>query len=395
MSGLLFWVCILGIIYVYFGYPLILMLLAQMCPKQAEYTPVQPKVSLIIAAYNEEDVIAEKLNNSLIIDYPRENLQILVAADGSDDRTVEIAKSYENKGVELSYEPARRGKMAAINRAIALARHEVVIFSDANNLYQVDTLREIVKPFSDPSVGAVSGSKKIIKGDGALSGAEGVYWQYESFIKMQETRLSSCTSVSGEIFAIRRRLYEAPPDIVINDDFFIAMQIIRQGYRVVYAPNAFSLERASKTEKDEIIRRTRMVAGRYQAIGMAGQVLPFQNPLVLWQVISHKLLRPLVPFAMLGAFFANLLAILLLSSQKSVFLFLSFPYNWIFMILQSAFYLVAWLGKRIEATSPFSKILYIPTYLVNSNLAALLGFFKYITGAQTVIWKRVSRQRGE
>ncbi len=273
--GLLFWVCVLLIGYVYAGYPLILAVLARLRKKMPEYPTITPQISILIAAYNEENVIASKLENTLALDYPKNCMQIVVAADGSDDRTAEIVQSFAVRGVELSYDVERRGKMAAINRALPRLRHEIVVFSDANNLYNSDTLLELVKPFSDPKVGAVTGSKNIMDDADAHAKADSLYWRYESLIKKNETRLGSCTGVAGEILAIRRNLYLPPPDHVINDDFFIGMGVLRQGYRLVYASNARSYERSSLTEKDEAIRRSRIVAGRYQAMLMPGNVLPW------------------------------------------------------------------------------------------------------------------------
>jgi cellulose synthase/poly-beta-1,6-N-acetylglucosamine synthase-like glycosyltransferase len=391
MIGIIFWICIYIILYIYLGYPLILTILAGIRPMPSEYAPIQPSVTLIISAYNEENNIAEKLNNTLSLDYPKEKLQILVVADGSDDRTVAITESFGNMGIELIYEPTRRGKMAAINHAILFARHEVVVFSDANNYYQKDTIKELVKPFSDPTIGGVSGSKRIIKGDGVLGSVEGIYWQYEAFIKTQETRLYTCTSVSGEIFAIRRRLFNPPPVSIINDDFFIMLEVIKQGYRVVYALSAYSFERVSPTEGDEIVRRTRIISGRYQAMIMLNPLFLLQKPIILWQIISHKYLRPLLPFTMIGALLTNLLALMYSSSGPISLIHLSKPFNWLFLTLQGLFYLIAWLGNNIKGTSLLIRVLYLPTYLVNSNLAALFGFYKYITGGQTVMWKPAKR----
>ncbi|MGZ9234838.1 MAG: glycosyltransferase family 2 protein, partial [Anaerolineales bacterium] len=313
--GLLFWLSVLFILYVYLGYPLILTLLARLRRKPVGYSSYLPKVTLLIAAYNEQDVIASKLENALDMNYPREKLQIIVAADGSDDGTADLVKSFEPRGVELSYQPERRGKMAAINRAMPRVQNEIVLFSDANNLYDRDTLRELVKPFSDANVGAVSGSKNIIGSGDTLTKADSLYWRYESYIKVQETRLGSCTGVSGEILAVRHSLYQSPPDKVINDDVFIAFGVLRQGYRLIYMPSARSFERSSLTEKDEALRRTRIVAGRYQAMLMSAQLLPWRNPLLVWQIVSHKFMRPLVPLAMIMALGANLLALLIPSAS--------------------------------------------------------------------------------
>jgi len=393
MIGILFWLCVAGIFYVYAGYPLILTLLASLRPRPSAYEPYLPTVTLLITAYNEQEVIAAKLKNSMALDYPPERLQILVAADGCDDQTVEIVRSFASGRVELSYDPTRRGKMAAINRAMPLVRHEILVFSDANNFYEPSTLRELVKPFSDPMVGAVAGSKRIVNGESALGEAESLYWRYESFIKKQETRLGSCTGVSGEVFAIRRDLFESPPDSVINDDFFLALSIIRKGFRLIYAPEACSRETGSLDERDEIVRRTRIIAGRYQIIGMSIGRLPYRQPLIVWQVVSHKFLRPLVPFAMIGAFLASFISIIWVHPSRSYpLLYLSPPYHWLVFILQLFFYFLAWLGRRVTLKGFLGKLLYLPTFLVNSNYAALLGLLDYLTGKSTVIWRKVPRR---
>src|SRR5215217_6582079 len=333
--GLLFWVCVLLIAYVYVGYPIILATLARLRRKAKEFPVITPQVSILIAAYNEQNVIATKLENTLALDYPKECLQVMVAADGSDDHTPQIVETFAPRGVELSYDVQRRGKMAAINRALPRLRHEILVFSDANNLYAPDALIELVKPFSDPKIGAVTGSKNILEDSDAHAKADGLYWRYESSIKKNETRLGSCTGVAGEILAIRRSLYQSPPDHVINDDFFIGMGVLRQGYRLVYAPTAHSYERSSLTEKDEAIRRARIVAGRYQAMLMPGSVLPWRSPVLVWQVISHKFMRPLVPFLMIIAFLVTLAAcIWQLPPRNPGSLYLAPPYNILFLIAE-------------------------------------------------------------
>lgn len=391
MPGILFWLCVLIIIYVYAGYPLLVTVLARLRPAQPKKSGHTPSVTLLIAAYNEESVIAGKLENSLALDYPHEHLQILVAADGSDDQTAEIVRSFADRGIELSYDPARRGKLAAINRAMQQVRNEIVVFSDANNIYEAQTLSILVQPFADPTVGATTGSKNIVKAGSQLAQADGLYWRYESFIKEQETRLGCCVGVAGEIFAVRQALYTRPPDKIINDDFFIALNIIKQGFRIAYVPEARSSEAASLSEDDELVRRTRIVAGRYQAMSYSLSHLPFHQPLVVWQILSHKFLRPLIPFAMIGALVANLAALVFSSSQTPGWLFLSPPIGAILFVLQLSFYLLAWFGMKIKPGGLIGKIIYLPTFLVNSNYAALLGLIRYMSGKQTVLWKKVSR----
>jgi poly-beta-1,6-N-acetyl-D-glucosamine synthase len=392
MISALFWFFVIFIIYSYAGYPALLALFTRLKSKPAPYPPHEPTVTLLIAAYNEESSIAEKLENSFLLDYPREKLQILVTADGSNDKTAEIVAGVANRGVELSYHPERRGKMAAINRALEMVRGEIIVFSDANNMYDAGTLRALVAPFVEPTVGAVSGAKVISKGDGALGESEGAYWKYEAWIKKQETRLGCTTGVSGEIWAIRRALFERPPDAIINDDLYMALRIIKRGYRMVYAPLARSVERVSLTAQDEVVRRTRIIAGRYQAMARTADTVPFDRPLVAWQIISHKFSRPLAPFGMIGALAANLWLVTWPPQAGAGLLALSAPWNWVFLGLQMAFYLLAALGSLVSGESKLARLLYLPTFLVNSNLAALYGLARYLTGEQTALWKKASRR---
>ena len=204
--------------------------------------------------------------------------------------------------------------------------------------------------------------------------------------------------MTGEILAVRKELYRHPPDQIINDDFYIAMQIIRQGFRLVYVPEARSVERVSQTASDEIKRRQRIIAGRYQAIFNAPKLLPIKNPLVTWQVISHKFLRPLVPFAMIAALIANVAALFESRSSRkglSKVMNLDKPYNTIFLFAQLLFYSLAFLGGAIEKQgkkSRLRKVIYLPTFLVNSNFAALTGLIQYLRGQQTNLWERIPRR---
>jgi poly-beta-1,6-N-acetyl-D-glucosamine synthase len=396
MIALIFWICIFSIFYTYAFYPLLLGVIARLVPPRESYKIHEPTVTLLIAAYNEKDSILAKLENSLALDYPRDLLQILIAADGSDDGTDNIVREFGNRGVELSFDPQRNGKMSAINRAMVLVRGEIIVMSDANNLYSPITLRALVAPFQDASVGASGGAKKILQGDGALGSSEGLYWKYESWIKRQETRLGCATSAAGEAFAIRRSLFIPPPSEIINDDFYLMMSVIKRGYRMIYVPQAESYERISLTSADEVERRARIIAGRYQALTRLGELLPLNQPLVIWQVLSHKFLRPLVPFFMLGAFLSSLAAIFLAPQQSASLPFfrLAAPFNWIFFSVQVVFYLLAWMGGYFENTSTLGKLFYLPRFLVNSNFAAVQGLIRFLAHKQSSQWKRV-RRRGE
>jgi cellulose synthase/poly-beta-1,6-N-acetylglucosamine synthase-like glycosyltransferase len=379
------------IVYTYLGYPLLLALLAPLGNGTSYPKTESPAVTLLIAAYNEQAVIQKKLENSLALDYPPDRLQIIVAADGSDDKTVEIVKRYAHRGVQLSYDPRRRGKMAAINRAMKYARSEIVVFTDANNLYAKDTIAELVAPFSNPKVGAVAGAKMITESGDVLGKSEGLYWKYESFIKEKETKLGTCTGISGEVFALRRALFEPPPEKIINDDFYLAMSVISKGFQVHYAPEARSYEPVSLSAQDEVERRSRIIAGRYQFLALASDLLPWRRPAVLWRVISHKICRLLVPWAMIAVFLTNL-ATVIWPLEAGGLLSLSFPYNWALLGAQIVFYLAAWLGSRPELKPSTARWLYLPTFLVNSNLATIRGFYQFLRGEQTALWKRVPRR---
>jgi cellulose synthase/poly-beta-1,6-N-acetylglucosamine synthase-like glycosyltransferase len=379
---LLFWLFVGSILYTYLGYPALVSLLARLRPKSEPYPPITPSVTLFIPAYNEEAVIARKIENSLNLDYPRDKLQILVANDGSEDNTADMVRGYSDQ-VELSHSHIRRGKIAAINRSVPSAWGEIVVLTDATNFFEPNALRELTAPFADPTVGAVTGAKSILRGDGALGESEGFYWKYESFILKQETRLGSCAAATGDSLAIRRSLFEPLPPHIVIDDFYIAMQIIRKGYRIVYAANVPSYERVSLSAGHEMERRSRIIAGRYQAIFTAHRILPFRRPLLVWQIISHKFMRPLVPLFMIAALLTNLI-IVIRTDSAAIYGFL--------MGLQVLFYGTAFLGSRIERKNRVNKLLYLPAFLVNSNMAALTGLRRFLTGRQSPLWKRVPRR---
>jgi len=391
MLALIFWLSVLFVVYTYLGYPALIALLARF-RSQPNVLPVIPySVTLLITAYNEETVIAKKIENSLKLDYDAGKLQILIAADGSSDRTSEIVKEFGDR-VDLAYIPQRQGKMAAINRAIPYSRGEIILFSDANNMYEPDALRKLIAPFSDKTVGATTGAKLIIQDGSDLSGAEGVYWNYESWIKKNQTTLGTCTSSVGEMLAVRRDYYLPPPNNVINDDYYIVIDLIRRGFRVCYVPEARSHEYISVTAQDEITRRSRIGTGHYQAMFMAWRLLPFRRPGVVWHIVSHKFFRTLLPFGFIGAFVAGLLLVLFPPDVTPSLFLLSPPYNMIFFLAQLAFYMLAIIGNYIKFPGLLGKLTYLCTYLVNSNFALLKGFYGFITRKQTSVWKRVRRE---
>lgn len=389
----LFWLSVLGIVYVHLGYPLLLAVAARLRPKPLKVGAVvpHPTMSLVIAAHNEEAVIAEKLENALACDYPANRLQILVATEGSSDRTPEIVAGFRDRGVEQSFRPERRGKVTAINRAMERVDGDIVVFSDANNFYERDTLKRLVAPFADPDVGATTGAKTVRR-SGSVGESESLYWKYESVIKSMETRLGSCIGAVGEIFAVRRELVEAIPADVINDDFYLAMRVVCRGKRVIYVPEALSWEPASSDLADERVRRARIVAGRYQVFGMAARLFPWRHPVLLWQLLSHKLARPLVPGAMLTAFVTNVL-LWVQPVADGGWLQLESPLAAWLIAGQVFFYALALVGARVSPRSRFAKLLLLPSFFTSANAAAVSGLVGYLTGRQTAVWRRVTRTR--
>lgn len=394
MIAVIFWLSFFLIIYTYAGYPLILALLARMRSTPPPYPEYTPTVTILIAAYNEEKSLHAKLNNTLALNYPRDKLQILITDDGSIDRTAEIVKSFKGYGVELNHCPERSGKMAAINHAMPHVRGEILVLSDANNHYNPNAIKALVAPFQDETVGATGGTKYIIEGDGALGDSEGFYWKYEAWIKTQETRLGCATGATGEANALRRKLYVPPPPDTINDDFYIMMQVLRQGYRMIYVPEAISSERISASEKDEIERRTRITAGRYQSIARSRSMLPFNKPIWVWQVVSHKYMRLFLPFFMILVLISAFASVAIPSAARPALPHLAPPWNWVVFSTQIIFYLTAWIGKHVGEKGKIGKVLYMATFLTNSNFASLLGFWRFINKRQSTQWKRAQR-RGE
>jgi cellulose synthase/poly-beta-1,6-N-acetylglucosamine synthase-like glycosyltransferase len=381
MLALIFFISAVLIIYTYFGYPLLVALVARIHPRPVRrddaYTP---PLTLLIAAYNEQDVIADKLENSLALDYPTDRLQILVATDGSDDRTPDLVKQYAERGIELNHRPERRGKMAAIDRALPLVHGEIIVLSDANAFYHPDTLRKLVRNFADDQVGAASGKKTMIKEERALAQSENLYWRYESFLKKQESLVDSTTGVVGEMLALRRALYQPPSQAVVNDDFYLAYAVLKQGYRVIYEPEAIAEERMSKSLQDERIRRSRIVAGRFQLFSRP-DTIPWRRPWIAFAALSHKGLRPLVPLLMLLSYVANLLWWLTAGGKATI--------PAVFLAGQTLFYLSAVAGWLLDRQGIRLKLLYIPYYFCSANLSAWGGLVKFVTGGQSTQWKKV------
>lgn len=312
-------------------------------------------------------------------------MQIIITADGSDDRTADIVREFEPDGIVLYYTPERSGKMAAINRAVEGCSGEIIMFSDANNFYKPDTASKLLAPFQDPRVGTTTGAKRIIEEDRAISSSEGLYWKYESAIKEYETLLGSCITSVGEILAVRKEMFRPAPSNTINDDRFIVLDILKKGFNNVYVPSALSLEYASASAQDEITRRTRISRGSFQMI-FNPAMLPYKRPLEVWKILSHKYFRSFIPFAMILAFVTNLWLIFFPTDSL-----MKWPVSWILMGGQMIFYLTGLLGFFFKIPGKLGKIFYLPTFLINSNYALMAGFFANFKSGDGHLWERVNR----
>jgi hypothetical protein len=353
----LFWISVVFPLYVYIGFPLLLWLVPAPAFRRAmRKQPIEPSVSLLVAAYNEAAAIAEKIRNSLALDYPAEKLEIVVASDGSEDATAEIVRSFEAESggrVRLLNYPLNRGKTAALNDAIPELRGDIVAFSDATSMLAVDSLRILVQSFSDPRVGAASGVYRLLKKDQTQHGPqEDIYWKYETFLKVQEARLGAFTGAHGSLFAIRRALYPFPSANTINDDFTIPMRILERGYRVAYERAAVAFEEAH--EMEGFARRVRITAGNIEQLREIKSLLWPPRPFVLFCLLSHKTGRLVVPVFMLLALATNIA----LRGQ--------FPYNWL-LVGQALFYCLAVLGGTVDLTP---KILRLPYYFCMVSAAS-------------------------
>jgi len=370
----IFWLSMAIVFYTYIGYPLLLVLLSKIKRKETEHELIMPHVSIIIAAYNEQRSIEQKLQTCLALDYDKEKLEIIVASDGSTDNTVQIAQQYAEKGVKVfDYQP-NRGKISILNDTVPQARGEIVVFSDASCMLEPDSIKNLVAHFADPGIGCVSGVYKVMnKEEAALGKSEDIYWKYETFIKVKEAEIGALLGAHGSLYAIRKKLYPPLKPGTINDDYIIPVRIIQQGYRMGYEPNAVAYEEAQ--EMGGFSRRIRIMAGNYQQmLEIKGFFRPVQF-VPLFGFLSHKFGRVVVPFFMVMLLISN------------VFL-LEFPAYRSVWYIQLAFYGTAVLGVMIRQMNIKLKILQLPFYFCMINLAGFLGFYYAYFSRSNVVWRR-------
>lgn len=378
----IFWLCIAAVFYAYFGYPLILWLIARFISnKQAlPHTTKLPSVSLIISAYNEEDVIEEKILNSLSLDYPKELLEIIVVSDGSTDHTNEIAIKYSNEGVILQVYEGRIGKTACLNQAVPKCISDIIIFSDANSMYDESAVKQLVKHFQLPDVALVTGRTKYLSGsESAVTGSTGFYTKLETVTKRLESELGSCIGADGAIFAIRKEFYKPLSSYDIND-LVIPLRILKSGYRAVIEENAFCYEKTAKDTKGEFSRQVRITNRTVRALFNHKQLLnPFKFPVISFEIISHKLLKLLTPFFLIIILISNLLMV-----TQGIF----FAFTLVFQLL---FYGTALLNHVSKNNSPNRLSSVISSFVVVS-IAYLMGWIKYFAGETFSTWEPERKQ---
>lgn len=392
MLELFFWLNVLIVVYTYLGYGLILLIINLLFFKKSQSTKTEkPEVSILIAAYNEEDWIVEKINNTLSLDYPAELLKVIVITDGSSDGTFQKAKSCSvppGMSVEVHHQPERKGKLAAIERIMPLVKTPITIFTDANTQLNKQAIQHLVHHYHNPKIGAVAGEKRISSAnkDEASSAGEGMYWKYESLLKCWDANLYSAVGAAGELFSIRTALYEKIPGDTLIEDFFLTMTVLRKGYRIAYAADAYALESASASVGEELKRKIRIAAGGLQASWRLRDLLnPFRYGIFSWQFFSHKILRwTLAPLALPIVFLLNLL---LAFSNGQVYQGL--------LILQTLFYLLALMGWIFEKKQLKIKAFFIPYYFCVMNYSVFLGFARLLKGQQTVLWEKAERKRNQ
>jgi len=392
---IIFWIFLFIIFYAYVGYGILLFILIKIKrigkKKKGIYDPdYEPEVTLFVAAYNEKDYVHEKVKNSFSLEYPHEKVRQVWVTDGSDDGTPELLRKYADQGVEVYHEDARGGKIGAMNRGMQFVKSPIVIFSDGNTNLGKESIRRIVNMFSDPSVGCVSGEKRIYQKDSdSAAGTEGIYWKYESALKKWDAELYSVVGAAGELFAIRTEFFEHVEQDTLLDDFMISLRVAMKGFTIQYDPEAYAIETSSANVKEELKRKIRISAGGIQSIVRLAPLLNiFKYGTLSFQYISHRVLRwTLAPLGLLILLLTNFAI-----TWHEGFLNFESIFTWL-MYGQIIFYIAALLGWFLENREIKVKVLFIPYYFFIMNLSVYLGFLRYMKGNQSVKWERAKRAK--
>jgi cellulose synthase/poly-beta-1,6-N-acetylglucosamine synthase-like glycosyltransferase len=382
MLKLLFWTSAALVIYVYLGYPVLVDLLSRLrkvARESGHGPPELPQVTVIIPARNEERWIARKLENTLALNYPHEKMEIVVASDASDDGTVVIAGMFADRGVRVAALPTRLGKQEMLNQLVPKATGEIIVATDANTLLEPDSLRKLLRHFSDSEVAGATGRRVcIIQKQSAPSVGEGLYWRYESWIKASESRVHSCLGAHGQLYAIRKSAF--PHVEKVGEDFFIPMKVIAStGHRIVYEPEAVAAIPAAANLRIEFERKTRAHVSFLLTLPMIRCLLvPWRSP-VWWQLVSHHVLRMVAAPALLLALACS--AMLAPTNRFYLTIFLA---EAVFILLAAGGAILATYGRR-------PKLLYVPFYFVFTNAALALAWLRWPARKYDFAWQRTER----
>lgn len=381
----IFWLALALTAYAYVGYPIIAWWMARRARgtyrSHVGVDPTDlsewPMVSLVIAAYKEESVILERLQNAIMLDYPADRIEVLIGVDGNEDLTGDLVTTFGDPRVRLLQYPERRGKASVLNDSVPQARGEIIVFSDANTNMDRDSIKRLVRHFRDAEVGAVCG-KLVLFDPVRGQNVDGMYWKYENFLKSCEAQFGALLGVNGAVYAIRKELYRPIPSDTIIDDFLIGMRIHLAGKRLLYDDQAIAYEETPAMIGDEFHRRARIGAGGFQSLFW---LLPLLNPLrgrLAFAFWSHKVLRWFCPTFLIAALASNIY----LSRD---------PFYVRVLLLQELFYLAAVVGMAFKLAGGGKKVLRIPAMFVSMNAALFVGLWRWLTHTQSGAWKRTER----
>jgi len=377
----LFFISLGALLYIYFGYPLLLWLWKLLGAKPVMKGDILPTVSVLISVHNEERHIEERIRNLLDADYPRDKLEILVGCDGSTDGTRKIVERFAGENtIRACLSSERIGKPAMLNKLASEATGEIFVFADARQRFDSRAIRELVRCFNDPEVGSVSGELILEdRGEGTGRGM-GLYWSYEVWLRSMESATASMLGATGAIYAVRREFFHGLPETVLLDDIYTPLTAIMAGKRAVFEPAARAFDTVSETGEKEFTRKVRTLAGNFQIFSMFREAFnPFRSP-IAWQLFSHKLLRLTVSYFLVLLFIANAF----LAGHSVVYRAT--------LALQVIFYVMALAGYLVERSrrelAGATRILYVPYEFCVMNAAAVVALFKHVSGGIDVRWKK-------
>jgi cellulose synthase/poly-beta-1,6-N-acetylglucosamine synthase-like glycosyltransferase len=382
-AEIVFWLSAAALSYTYVGYPLLLFIVSRLRPRTVERAELMPTVTVVITAYNEERDLVAKLGNTLGLDYPRELLEVIVASDCSTDRTDDIVRQFAARNVRLHRQPQRLGKTAAQNAAVEQTRGDIILFSDATSMYQPDVLRAMMPSFADPTVGCVAGRLIYLDpADSRVGRGARSYWSYETFLKKYESRACSLIGASGCLYAVRRSAY-VPLYPEACSDFIIATKMVEQGLRAVYEPTAVCTEETNRRTDKEMKMRVRVIAQTFTDLCRHRAMMnPLRSGFYAVQLLSHKVMRYLVPFFLLA-----ILAASATLAPRSLFFLAA-------LIAQLGCYLSALVAWMLERVGVHNRLLALPQYFVLANIASLIALSQFLRGERYAHWEPIREHLG-